>query len=972
MSEKLTGGLKGNFSRFLPESGLVLEGGNISGSNLFDLKVNGISKFVVDKNGNISLDGSKNSTNNLYSYIGFDPNNGAGFVVGSQSAGQVALAVPYGYTAVKIASGVPFGFANTSNASTGTQDVFLTRRGIGNLRLGNFDAAAPVAQILSVQSVVAGTTDTAGVDLTITGSQGTGTGAGGKILFQVAPASTTGNTQNALVTALTITPTSNIGIGTSSPADKLQIEGNLYFGTNPRTIYSGGTANLSIQVNTGSIFFLRNNGSNESMRIDASGNVGIGNSSPADKLSVNGTTFVSTSVSVGNSTVNIIINSTSFSGTANNALYLGGIAAANVISNAQFQANLANYAPLAGATFTGNVNINASANVSTDLNIGRNLVVTGNLTVSGNVTVIGANNLSVVDNMIYMNANNTVANPDLGFAGNYNDGTYRHAGFFRDASDAVWKVFDSYLPEPDASPYIDTTNSSFRIANFQANTVYVGNTSVYSTINTTSFTGTANNTTYAYGKQEANLNVNSANSATYLSGTAANGFQTTADLAANVLTLTSNNSNYLGGVVAASYVQNTDSRILSGNLAFTGYTLFGGTGTPNSGRTIEVTGTLNQTAVTQYRSLSIIPTVANVSLSGAYIGIAINPTLNADNQTAAFRGVQFQPTLTTNTTILSGFNSAISVGAAEQIYSHLAVVTGTSTRTGVNTFAYGVFSNVTSVVNTNYGVFTTASGGITNYGLYSNVAYSGNNYNIYSTGGAVSYFANSVGIGNTAPADILSVNGSTYLGGTATVTGNLTIATTGELIISSGAGIYANGSLGTANQVLSSNGSSVYWATPSAGGFSNGQSISVNNFVVTGAFTANSSNGSLGQVLTSNGSGVYWSSATGPRVSSTTTTTSPFSWNSDNFEQYAFTALANALTINADSGTATDGRKIIFRFLDNGTGQALTWTTGSAGAFRAVGVSLPTTTVANKVMYVGCIYNSNASRWDVISLSVEA
>jgi hypothetical protein len=118
-------------------------------------------------------------------------------------------------------------------------------------------------------------------------------------------------------------------------------------------------------------------------------------------------------------------------------------------------------------------------------------------------------NLSVQDNMIYLNNGNYTANPDLGFAGNYNDGTYHHSGFFRDSTDGVWKVFDNYEPEPDASPYIDTSNSTFHIANFQANTIFVGNTTVYSTINTTSYTGTANNATYLVASTSANLVYNS-------------------------------------------------------------------------------------------------------------------------------------------------------------------------------------------------------------------------------------------------------------------------------------------------------------------------------------------------------------------------------------------------------------------------------------------------------------------------------
>ena len=55
-------------------------------------------------------------------------------------------------------------------------------------------------------------------------------------------------------------------------------------------------------------------------------------------------------------------------------------------------------------------------------------------------------------------------NPDLGFAGSYNDGTYRHGGLFRDATDGVWKFFKNYVPEPDAAVYIDTSDVSFALA----------------------------------------------------------------------------------------------------------------------------------------------------------------------------------------------------------------------------------------------------------------------------------------------------------------------------------------------------------------------------------------------------------------------------------------------------------------------------------------------------------------------------
>lgn len=71
-------------------------------------------------------------------------------------------------------------------------------------------------------------------------------------------------------------------------------------------------------------------------------------------------------------------------------------------------------------------------------------------------------NLAIEDSFIYLNDGNTVSNPDLGIAGNYNDGTYRHAGVFRDATDGKWKFFDSYTPEP--TDPINTAHASYSAA----------------------------------------------------------------------------------------------------------------------------------------------------------------------------------------------------------------------------------------------------------------------------------------------------------------------------------------------------------------------------------------------------------------------------------------------------------------------------------------------------------------------------
>lgn len=103
-------------------------------------------------------------------------------------------------------------------------------------------------------------------------------------------------------------------------------------------------------------------------------------------------------------------------------------------------------------------------------------------------------------------------------------------------------------------------------------------------------------------------------------------------------------------------------------------------------------------------------------------------------------------------------------------------------------------------------------------------------------------------------------------------------------------------------------------------------------------------------------------------IASATTITA----TSDTADQYEVTALAAAATVAAPSGTPTDGQRLVLRIKDNGTARALTWTTGSSGAFRVIGTSLPTSTVANKTMYVGCIYNAADLRWDVVAVAQEA
>jgi len=88
--------------------------------------------------------------------------------------------------------------------------------------------------------------------------------------------------------------------------------------------------------------------------------------------------------------------------------------------------------------------------------------------------------------------------------------------------------------------------------------------------------------------------------------------------------------------------------------------------------------------------------------------------------------------------------------------------------------------------------------------------------------------------------------------------------------------------------------------------------------------------------------------------------------NIDTTDVYELSAVANATEFTL-TGTPTDGQTLMVRLKDAGVAKGLTWT-----GFTAIGVTLPTTTVAGKWHYIGCVYNSAATAWHAIAVGVQA
>jgi len=168
-------------------------------SLLLDLQVGGTSAFKIRKDGYTTFKGT------------------SGLQIDTSDPGSATHTIQTTLNFVRFLNSGSSGWVNTSAERVGvgsqltfgtfggeTATVIVTGPTTATLQQGAADAAAPVAQSLTVQSVVAGTSNTAGAAWTFKGSKGTGTGAGGSIIFQTAPAGSSGTAQNALATVLTL------------------------------------------------------------------------------------------------------------------------------------------------------------------------------------------------------------------------------------------------------------------------------------------------------------------------------------------------------------------------------------------------------------------------------------------------------------------------------------------------------------------------------------------------------------------------------------------------------------------------------------------------------------------------------------------------------------------------------------------------------------------------------------------------
>ena len=343
---------------------------------------------------------------------------------------------------------------------------------------------------------------------------------------------------------------------------------------------------------------------------------------------------------------------------------------------------------------------------------------------------------------------------------------------------------------------------------------------------------------------------------------------------AYIATIAANNASFLGTVAAASYVQNTDSRTLSGNLVISGtsftpssntvllgnstqrWVLSANTGsfsgavsgitTLAAGNTT-VTGFVNATSSVNAASLTVgTSTIANTT--GVYTGIvnaathSVGTAFTANATVVNAVSYNVGTRIVANTTVV---NATHLEGVAASSYyrsgsTDVALADGGTNASLTASAGAIAFSNTTSLALTAVGtsghLLTSAGAGTPtwastltpNLTLSGNTIFSGSNTTVNAEFRVINSTANvffvaangNVGIGNTSPAHKLRVTGTSSLAGavsdiTTLAAGNTTI--TGFVNASTGS-ITSNGLIYSSNLILQEDGTHAYVRETRSGG----------------------------------------------------------------------------------------------------------------------------------------------------------
>ena len=321
---------------------------------------------------------------------------------------------------------------------------------------------------------------------------------------------------------------------------------------------------------------------NTSLLFANNGRVGINTDSPDTTLTVAGTANVQGNVAVTgtlSTTANVVTVNVYATTTTSNVI------ASNITTNILTPASGNAYIFVSGAlvvngtlTTVNAVSANGNSIPATNatFTLGNSTLTWSSLYVSNTVNIgsISATATGLVANTTTITVGNSTVNAVI-------NSTSQSFGYIGSLPGLTANATVITVGNSTVNAVITSTSQSLgyigSLPGFTANTtvITVGNSSVNATINSTAFSGSATSLVGYTFASPATIGSTTANTGNFSTlSIAGSAVATYANLvtyiAATVPTLTSNAANYLGTTGAASYVQNTDSRTLSGNVTFSG------------------------------------------------------------------------------------------------------------------------------------------------------------------------------------------------------------------------------------------------------------------------------------------------------------------------------------------------------------------------------------------------------------------
>jgi hypothetical protein len=259
--------------------------GNIgaTNANITSMTATG-SVFMATTSGNVGigttspavildLGGGTNFVNGVTSYTGISPTaktiqiydatqsflnlvsgvNTAGAVLGgiffSRSLGQSdAHYNVAGITALQNSTGTISGGELLFYTKANSSPTEKMRINVtGDIIFGNGESSATTTAA-TLRGPARTGTNAAGSNLTIATGNGTGTGGSGSLIFQTASAGSSGTTANTLSERMRIDSSGNVGIGTASPKQLLHVAGQGLFTTSGSSYDPGDSAGSAVRI----------------------------------------------------------------------------------------------------------------------------------------------------------------------------------------------------------------------------------------------------------------------------------------------------------------------------------------------------------------------------------------------------------------------------------------------------------------------------------------------------------------------------------------------------------------------------------------------------------------------------------------------------------------------------------------------------------------------------------------------------